>query len=105
MPLLRAQVPSRVANLNVARSGVSMSWGSNEFPLQTAFNEFFTTPGVASIEHTNALINYTMPLSIQTGMAPRDLYTALASRHPVAYAAYLDLGDRHILSLSPELFL
>lgn len=50
-------------------------------------------------------INYTMPLSIQTGMAPRDLYTALASRHPVAYAAYLDLGDRHILSLSPELFL
>lgn len=50
-------------------------------------------------------INYTMPLSIQTGMAPCDLYTALASRHPVAYAAYLDLGDRHILSLSPELFL
>jgi para-aminobenzoate synthetase component 1 len=50
-------------------------------------------------------INYTMPLRIQSGMAPRDLYTTLASRHPVAYGAYLDLGDRHILSLSPELFL
>ncbi len=50
-------------------------------------------------------INYTMPLQIQSGMAPRDLYTALATRHPVAYGAYLDLGDRHILSLSPELFL
>ena len=50
-------------------------------------------------------INYTMPLQIQSGMAPRDLYIALATRHPVAYGAYLDLGDRHILSLSPELFL
>ena len=50
-------------------------------------------------------INYTMPLRIQSDMQPRDLYTALASRHPVAYGAYLDLGERHILSLSPELFL
>ena len=50
-------------------------------------------------------INYTMPLRIQSEMVPRDLYTALATRHPVAYAAYLEIGDRHILSLSPELFL
>ncbi|WP_341667558.1 aminodeoxychorismate synthase component I [Alcaligenes sp. SDU_A2] len=50
-------------------------------------------------------INYTVPLHIQADMPPRELYAALASRHPVAYGAYLDLGGRHILSLSPELFL
>lgn len=50
-------------------------------------------------------INYTVPLRIQSDMPPRELYAALASRHPVAYGAYLDLGGRHILSLSPELFL
>lgn len=32
-------------------------------PTSQFMDEFFTTPGVASIEHTNELINYTMPLS------------------------------------------
>ncbi|MGE8546327.1 MAG: aminodeoxychorismate synthase component I [Alcaligenes sp.] len=50
-------------------------------------------------------INYTVPVRIHADMPPRDLYAALAARHPVAYGAYLDLGGRHVLSLSPELFL
>ncbi|MCX5589758.1 aminodeoxychorismate synthase component I [Alcaligenes endophyticus] len=50
-------------------------------------------------------INYSLPLQISSPMPTRELYTALASRHPVAYACYVELENRRILSLSPELFL
>jgi para-aminobenzoate synthetase/4-amino-4-deoxychorismate lyase len=36
---------------------------------------------------------------------PERLFLSLCSRHPVPYAAFLNFGDRKILSLSPELFL
>lgn len=36
---------------------------------------------------------------------PRALYQALWRKQPVPYAAYMDMGDRTILSLSPEMFL
>ncbi len=36
---------------------------------------------------------------------PAALYERLASRHPVPFGAYLDCGDFHLLSNSPELFL
>lgn len=50
-------------------------------------------------------INYSIPLQLHSNMPARELYAALASRHPVAYACYAELENRHILSLSPELFL
>jgi len=36
---------------------------------------------------------------------PLDYFLALVIRQPVPYAAYLDLGDAQVISLSPELFL
>ena len=36
---------------------------------------------------------------------PLDYFLALLVRQPVPYAAYLDLGDTQVISLSPELFL
>jgi para-aminobenzoate synthetase/4-amino-4-deoxychorismate lyase len=36
---------------------------------------------------------------------PLDYFLALVVRQPVPYAAYLDLGDSQVISLSPEMFL
>jgi para-aminobenzoate synthetase/4-amino-4-deoxychorismate lyase len=36
---------------------------------------------------------------------PLDYFLALVIRQPVPYAAYLDLGDAQVVSLSPEMFL
>jgi para-aminobenzoate synthetase/4-amino-4-deoxychorismate lyase len=55
-------------------------------------------------------INYTVRGRFSLGSAktpidPLDYFLALAIRQSVPYAAYLDLGDAQIVSLSPELFL
>lgn len=49
--------------------------------------------------------NYTFPIDVETEAAPRDLYQAIASRHPAAHAAYIEDGVRCLLSFSPELFI
>ena len=49
-------------------------------------------------------INYTAPLRFRVDGDPRGLYRRLRARQRVPYAAYLNLGERQILSLSPELF-
>jgi len=50
-------------------------------------------------------INYTAPLRFRLEGDPRGLYRRLRARQRVPYAAYLHLGERQVLSLSPELFL
>ncbi|MBN1867237.1 aminodeoxychorismate synthase component I [Candidatus Sumerlaeota bacterium] len=42
---------------------------------------------------------------LERGADPFDLYRHLRRAHPVAYGAYLNLGEAQILSFSPELFL
>jgi para-aminobenzoate synthetase component 1 len=49
-------------------------------------------------------VNHTFPIAVRTSSAPRDLYKAIAARHPAAHAAYIEDGERTILSFSPELF-
>lgn len=49
-------------------------------------------------------INYSLPIQLRTPTRSRDLYAALATRHPVAYACYFEFEQRYLLSLSPELF-
>ena len=49
-------------------------------------------------------INYTAPLRFRVDGDPRGLYRRLRARQRVPYAAYLNLGGRQVLSLSPELF-
>ena len=49
-------------------------------------------------------INYTAPAHFTVEGDPRALYRRLRQRQHVPYGAYLNLGGRQILSLSPELF-
>jgi len=49
-------------------------------------------------------INYTAPVDFRLDGDPRVLYRRLRQRQHVPYGAYLNLGDRQILSCSPELF-
>lgn len=50
-------------------------------------------------------INSTFPLSVKTEGDPAQLYRQIATRHPVAHAAFIEDEGRTILSFSPELFL
>ncbi|WP_028223669.1 aminodeoxychorismate synthase component I [Paraburkholderia oxyphila] len=50
-------------------------------------------------------INYTFPLDVHTRGDAGALYRRLANANPSAHAAYIEDGDRRILSFSPELFL
>ena len=49
-------------------------------------------------------INFTAPLDFRYRGTAEDLFTDLLRRQVVPYAAYMNTGDRQILSLSPELF-
>ena len=74
--------------------------------------------GVSRDEYTSAIervrhhigegnvyqINYTAPVDFRLDGDPRVLYRRLRHRQHVPYGAYLNLGDRQILSCSPELF-
>lgn len=50
-------------------------------------------------------VNYTVRARFEPALDPFDYFLALVRRQPVPYAAYLDLGDTQMLSLSPEQFL
>ncbi len=49
-------------------------------------------------------VNLTMKAGFQLDGTPLGLYRTLAQSQPVAYGAYIDAGDHHVLSRSPELF-
>lgn len=50
-------------------------------------------------------INSTFPLMVETQGDPAQLYRQIATRHPVAHAAFIEDEGRTILSFSPELFI
>ena len=50
-------------------------------------------------------INATFPLSVQVRGEASTLYKRIANKHPVGHAAFIEDGDRTVLSFSPELFL
>ena len=49
-------------------------------------------------------VNFTDAIQFPTTVSPATLFTTLSQNQSVAYAAFLNLTDHHILSLSPELF-
>ena len=49
-------------------------------------------------------VNYTLRLNTSVSGEPRAWYEALAAQSHGRFNAYLDIGERQILSLSPELF-
>lgn len=49
-------------------------------------------------------LNYTAPLLGELQGAPRALFQALQRAQPGGYAAFIDNGVEHVLSVSPELF-
>ncbi len=50
-------------------------------------------------------VNYTCHARFRLECDPLAYFLTMVRSHPVPYAAYLNLGDRQVLSLSPELFL
>ncbi|NYT64120.1 aminodeoxychorismate synthase component I [Alcaligenaceae bacterium] len=59
----------------------------------------------ASIERGDLYqTNYTQRIKVETTASCLDLYKAIATRHPVAHAAFIEDGTRTVLSFSPELF-
>jgi len=50
-------------------------------------------------------VNYTCHARFAADLDPLDYFLAMVASHPVPYAAYLDIGEAQILSLSPELLL
>lgn len=49
-------------------------------------------------------VNFTQPLDVQFQGDPATLYRRIAARNPVAHGAYIQDGERTVLSFSPELF-
>jgi para-aminobenzoate synthetase / 4-amino-4-deoxychorismate lyase len=49
-------------------------------------------------------VNFTDAIEFPTNLSPATLFTALSQTQSVAYAAFLNLDQHQILSLSPELF-
>jgi para-aminobenzoate synthetase/4-amino-4-deoxychorismate lyase len=49
-------------------------------------------------------VNFTDAITFPTTLSPSTFFTALSQNQSVAYAAFLNLADHQILSLSPELF-
>jgi para-aminobenzoate synthetase component 1 len=50
-------------------------------------------------------VNLTQPYTAPLAAPAWRLFAALATRHPVPHAAYVDLGDAQLVANSPELFL
>jgi para-aminobenzoate synthetase/4-amino-4-deoxychorismate lyase len=50
-------------------------------------------------------VNYTCRARFEADVDPVEYFLAMIRSHPVPYAAYVNLGDAQILSVSPELFL
>ena len=49
-------------------------------------------------------VNFTNRVAFETQHTPAATFASLSTQQPVAYSAFLNLGDRQILSHSPELF-
>ncbi|MBS1800326.1 MAG: aminodeoxychorismate synthase component I [Acidobacteria bacterium] len=49
-------------------------------------------------------VNFTDAVTVRLPHSPATTFAALAAAQPVAYSALLHVGERHILSHSPELF-
>ena len=50
-------------------------------------------------------VNYTCHARFAADLDPLDYFLAMVRSHPVPYAAYLDLGEAQVMSISPELLL
>jgi len=50
-------------------------------------------------------VNYTCHARFEADLDPVDYFLAMVDSHPVPYAAYLDIGEAQIISVSPELLL
>jgi para-aminobenzoate synthetase / 4-amino-4-deoxychorismate lyase len=49
-------------------------------------------------------VNFTNRITFDTQLPSAEIFANLSTQQPVAYSAFLNLGDRQILSFSPELF-
>ena len=90
-----------------------------EYASDTQASIVSVTPGIAKAHYLARIqqirewiaqgevyqVNSTFPLHVKTEGDPAQLYRQIATRHPVAHAAFIEDVGRTILSFSPELFL
>jgi para-aminobenzoate synthetase/4-amino-4-deoxychorismate lyase len=98
-----------VAPVAVHRGLKRVNGGATVTDVQFGVDRAEYTDAVAAIRrHIRAgdvyQINYTAPVDFRLDGDPRVLYRRLRQRQHVPYGAYLNVGTRRILSLSPELF-
>jgi len=96
--------------------------GPQTIELEPPAHDFYMTPPVprvAQTEYAEAIaairsaildgevyqVNYTLPFDFAFSGEPFDAYRLLAKQSGAAYCAYVEDGDRALLSFSPELFL
>ena len=84
-------------NLNVSKEEYSAAIG--------AVRDYIAAGDTYQINYT-VRARYDLDGSGEAGpLDPLEYFLALVVRQPVPYAAFLDLGDTQVISLSPELFL
>ncbi|MDO8681881.1 MAG: aminodeoxychorismate synthase component I [Armatimonadota bacterium] len=86
----------------------AVSIGNSDVSLNVTVDDF--NAAIARIKELIASgdtyqVNYTCHARFSAEVDPLGYFLALARSHPVPYAAYLNLGEAQILSLSPEMFL
>ena len=90
--------PSRTEG-PLATSGLATPWSVDGYDAAVRRTLAYLAAGDAY------QVNLTQPFTTALAAPAWALYARLATRHPVPYGAYLDLGDTQLVMNSPELFL
>ncbi len=101
--------PQRVAPPDLDRGLSTLDGTPSIDDLQLSISRSAYTEAIDRVRHHIRegdvyQINYTAPVHFRMNGDPRKLYRRLRRQQHVPYGAYLNLGDRQILSCSPELF-
>ncbi len=102
--------PTRLAPAEVDAGLAAVDGSSSVRDIQFSMDRSAYTEAIDQVRHHIEQgdvyqINFTAPVRFGVDGDPRVLYRRLRGRQHVPYGAFLNLGDRHILSCSPELFI
>ena len=95
-----SEVATGLSQLEAEATVTDMQFGVSRGEYTSAIEEVRHHIGEGDVYQ----VNYTAPVDFRLDGDPRVLYRRLRQRQHVPYGAYLNLGDRQILSCSPELF-
>lgn len=99
-PVASSEVSTGLAQLSGASAVTEVEFGGARDEYTSAIERVRHHIGKGDVYQ----INYTAPVDFHLEGDPRVLYRRLRQRQHVPYGAYLNLGERQVLSCSPELF-